>query len=467
MFGFENINLKIFFKMKKTILLFMAMGCIANPLFTENVSAHKEKAVSAHNSIENDDDIISVSDNTLSGVYQGGGWASNWFITAQGGISAFIGKPVGHGDLFDRTTPMLHLNIGKWVTPTIGLRLSFEGFKFKDMNTDSHTMQNIHADLMYNLSYFNREDVVSQPKLSVSPFVGLGIIHNSHYGQKPFALSFGINIGYRLSERLQLTAEAGNTITWQNFDGVGASNKLGDNLLRTSVGFTYNIGKVGWSRVIDARPYILAYDQLNEQIRQLRNGKDKPVKCKKQSIALSDSKSYPKNDYKGLNDLRERIRNKNKATDNSLSATNAVAEKDGVKQYDIANMTSEQLIAEPIFFFFKVNTAILTDESQVVNIEQLAHAINKYNLQVEVVGAADAKTGTKEINRKLSRQRASFLKNNLIRLGVNKQSIIAKARGGISDYDDLPANRHCCVKLTKAKQTAQTDSPEESQPVSQ
>ena len=197
MFGFENINHKIFFKMKKTILLFMAMGCIANPLFTENVSAHKEKAVSAHNSIENDDDIISVSDNTLSGVYQGGGWASNWFITAQGGISAFIGKPVGHGDLFDRTTPMLHLNIGKWVTPTIGLRLSFEGFKFKDMNTDSHTMQNIHADLMYNLSYFNREDIASQPKLSVSPFVGLGIIHNSYYGQKPFALSFGINIGYR------------------------------------------------------------------------------------------------------------------------------------------------------------------------------------------------------------------------------------------------------------------------------
>ena len=453
--------------MRKTIFLFMAMGCIANPLFTENVSAHNEKFVSAHNSIENDDDIISFSNNTLSGVYQGGGWASNWFITAQGGISAFIGKPVGHGDLFDRTTPMLHLNIGKWVTPTIGLRLSFEGFKFKDMNTDSHTMQNIHADLMYNLTYFNREDVASQPKLSVSPFVGLGIIHNSHYGQKPFALSFGINIGYRLSERLQLTAEAGNTITWQNFDGVGASNKLGDNLLRTSVGFTYNIGKVGWSRVIDARPYILAYDQLNEQIRQLRNGKDKPTKYKKQSVALSDSKSFPKNDYKGLNDLRERIRNKNKATDNSLSATNAVAEKDGVKQYDIAKMTSEQLIAEPIFFFFKVNTAILTDESQVVNIEQLAHAINKYNLQVEVVGAADAKTGTKEINRKLSRQRASFLKNNLIRLGVNKQSIIAKARGGISDYDDLPANRHCCVKLTKAKQTAQTDSPEESQPVTQ
>ena len=439
--------------MKKTVLLFMAMGCITTPLFTENVSAHNYKNVSAHKNLEIESEKPSFSDNTLNGVYAGGGWGSNWFVTVQGGAAAFLGKPVGHGDFFDRTTPMLHLNIGKWVTPTLGLRLSFEGFNFKDQNTDRHAMQNYHADLLYNLSYLNREDISSQPKLSVSPFVGLGLIRNSYYDQKPFALSFGINLGYRLNDRLQLTAEAGNTITWQNFDGIGNPDKLGDNLLRASVGLTYNIGKTGWKRVIDARAYMIENDLLNEQIRQLKSEKDGTCQPKKQIQETAKIKS-PKNNYKGLNDLRERIRNKEKAVSDTVIAVNPISETDAGKQYDIENMTAEQLMAEPIFFFFKVNTAILTDESQVINIKQLANAIKKYNLQVEVIGAADAKTGTEAINKKISKQRASYLQRNLANLGVEKRNIKAKARGGITDYDNLPANRHCCVKLSKAPEAA-------------
>ena len=45
-------------------------------------------------------------------------WGANWFLSAKGGVSAFIGKPVGHGDLFDREKPLgqvVHASCG-WPT---------------------------------------------------------------------------------------------------------------------------------------------------------------------------------------------------------------------------------------------------------------------------------------------------------------------------------------------------------------
>lgn len=50
--------------------------------------------------------------------------------------------------------------------------------------------------------------------------------------------------------------ELGGATTFCDFDGVGASNKFGDNLFTLSAGLTFNIGKAGWKKVVDAAPYI-------------------------------------------------------------------------------------------------------------------------------------------------------------------------------------------------------------------
>ena len=48
----------------------------------------------------------------LNDVVSTGGWASNWFLEVKGGASAFVGKPVGCGDLFDRIMPTLNIGFG-------------------------------------------------------------------------------------------------------------------------------------------------------------------------------------------------------------------------------------------------------------------------------------------------------------------------------------------------------------------
>lgn len=49
----------------------------------------------------------------------------------------------------------------------------------------------------------------------------------------------------------------------QDFDGYGKAHRLGDHLLSASLGFSVSIGKTGWKRVIDARPYIAQNEWLS------------------------------------------------------------------------------------------------------------------------------------------------------------------------------------------------------------
>ena len=53
-----------------------------------------------------------------------GKWSQHWFFGVQGGASAFIGDPIGCGDLYDRTKPAWNAYLGKWITPSFGIRLA-------------------------------------------------------------------------------------------------------------------------------------------------------------------------------------------------------------------------------------------------------------------------------------------------------------------------------------------------------
>ena len=74
-------------------------------------------------------------------------WKSNWFFNVSGGTSAFIGSPLGCEDLFGRMKPTLAISAGKWFSPTVGSRVSFQGFQFKDSQSQTCDYQSLHGDL--------------------------------------------------------------------------------------------------------------------------------------------------------------------------------------------------------------------------------------------------------------------------------------------------------------------------------
>ena len=423
-------------------------------------------------------------------------WRDNWFVNVSGGVSAFVGSPLGCGDIFDRTRPALSVSAGKWFTPAIGARIAFQGLQFKDARLETRDFQHLHADMMWNV-LSGTAHAKKDFRWDLIPYVGLGILHNDGLGRHPFAVSYGVQGRYRLAGRLHLTAELGCTATFKDFDGLGAGNKWGDRMLSLTAGFSYTIGKKGWKRVVDASPYIERNGRLtgyahslrseNERLRQ-RNGMNARIIAEFEKIlkleglldkyadrlsSIKDrrdgkglSTGYPKNDYSGLNSLRARLRDAQADMDTHKGDSTFIHSKDTVYMAygEVSNYRSDgsfqgndsivsslpvdgRYIGPPIYFFFVLDTDRLTDYSQLVNLDGIARIAQKHGLRVQIIGAADSATGNDAINNGLSQRRAAYMAGQLRKRGVDADRIETVSAGGIDDYKPVEANRNACVRL--------------------
>lgn len=414
-------------------------------------------------------------------------WNGNWFLSISGGASAFVGSPLGCADLFNRIEPTLSVSGGKWFTPAIGGRVSFQGFKLKNSLLHTQSYKSVHADFLWNAlsHHYNTRD---QPKWKIVPYAGLGIIHNEDNGNSPFAFSYGVMGQYRLSQRIHLNMELGGTTTFKDFDGRGASHRFGDNLMSLTAGLSFCIGKVGWKRVEDASPYIRQNEWLIEYTSSLSDCNSLLARQHNEDAAsiaelkkileiegLLDlyknhskngetenlsKKLYPKNDYSGLNSLRSRLQGI-QWPDNSLNG-DSIQGKSLAENYVLGNSSEyrsslqgyltelskgKSCIGAPIFFFFELGTNHLTNASQLVNLDEIVRIAKQYNLSIRVCGAADSATGTSDVNRNLGASRSEYIYSQLLHRGIDKNRISEVNKGGIDTYTPQEANRHTSVML--------------------
>lgn len=416
----------------------------------------------------------------LDGVVLPMSRSGNWFVSIAGGATAFLGTPLGCEDLFGRLKPSYSLAAGKWFTPSVGARINYSGMQIKDAQLSTQDYHHIHADLLWNVlghRYARQEQV----HWSLAPFAGVGLLHNATNGHNPFAISYGVQGQYRISKRVSAVLELSGTTTFQDFDGYGRTNRPGDHLLSLTAGFTFHIGKVGWKRAVDATPYIRRNEwlvdytnSLSEENRRYAglHDQDRRTLAELKKIleieGLLDAydhlfeedsdglKGYPVNNYSGLNSLRARLKNRYWDGKSPLDTTavqsvgeSRVSERQDAHATDSTTFicASGECIGAPVYFFFSLNTARLTDASQMLNLNELARVVNKYSLFVRVTGAADSSTGTSGINDSLSVSRAGFIAAELERRGIPAGRIAKVSRGGIADHNPVEANRHTKVEL--------------------
>lgn len=431
----------------------------------------------------------------LDGVLVASPWTANWFVGVSGGASAFLGNPLGCEDLFGRLQPSWAVNVGKWFTPHIGSRIGWQGGKFKDGALDTRNFHHYHADLLWSLLGEQRKDG-TPAEWSLVPYVGIGLLHHKDNGQKQFSLSYGIQGRYRITGRLAATLELGGCTTFREFDGYGKIGKWGDRFLTLSAGLSVTIGKTGWKRVVDARPYVCRNEWLVRRsealaganrryasrhekdgriIRELRKILELEGLLDKYGWAADSLYNYDTgnlgNDYSGLNSLMARLRNRHwNGMDPLASPTDTLRTKgdtDTLHSHDIkglydstamanahkqadarlAKYTASGHIGIPIYFFFELGTTKLTEPAQGINLDALARVITGHGLYVTVTGAADSMTGTVEINDRLGMARAEYIAWELVRRGVAPDRIEKADIGGISDYTPLEGNRHTQVRL--------------------
>ena len=110
---------------------------------------------------------------------------------------------------------------------------------------------------------------------------------------------------------------------------------------------------------------------------------------------------------------------------------------------------SKITVGVPVYFFFQLNSDRLVDESQIVNLDDIAKISKAHNLKVSISGAADSATGTQSINQELALRRARYIYNYLIKLGIDKCQIKIYNYGGIDKYEPEEANRFTMVVLSE------------------
>ena len=478
----------------------MSMLCLA---LTASASGQSNEVDSSYMEpvVTSDVMLQSLQPTYLRNVSEGSGWDRDWFLEVKGGTSAFLGSPVGCGDLFDRLTPALQVGVGKWFTPAVGGRIEFQGCQFKNAEFATMKYQFIHADFMYNLTAFIRQNELGLSRWDVIPFLGIGMVHNSDWSSgnrsgtnHPFAFAYGLEARYRITNRLHLLAELSGMTTMKNFDAIGSSSRFGDNMLTLSAGLSVTIGKVGHKRIIDAKPYmsqnewLLDYaNGLSSRNRYLTKRVHEDELCMAEYRKILEIEGlldlykdrltdkghtkikslYPKNDYSGLNSLRARLANRG-WDGNPNTMPRAMQKRNGMEDtediysldslfnnsgvtdnaYLSAMLNGQEYIGAPIYFFFHLGTDVLTEKNQVMNLDEIARVANKHGLQVKVIGAADSATGTESINDNLSRQRAEYIRRLLLDRGVDDSQVYTIYAGGIDKYSPAEANRNTCVVLS-------------------
>ena len=345
---------------------------------------------------------------------------SNWFVQVGADWNAFYsneehGLGLSHSPFKKfRANPGASIALGKWFTPGIGLRTKFQGIWGKavvnDQTKGNHNKYLIiNEQVLFNLSNlfcgYNPNRV-----WNVIPFVGAGLGRNMSDNINVVDLNVGLQSSWRLGKKVDVYVEAGWNRLGQAFDGVtavkGSSNYDGvwerkDNNLYAEVGFTFRLGKSGWSKT----PDVEALNALNQSQLDALNSQ------------LEDA-----------NAENERLRGELEA-----------------KQ---SNQTSSVVYkCAPVSVFFNIGKTKIASSKDMVNLESFAKSAKENNNKILVTGYADSKTGSAEYNQKLSQSRADAVVEALVKFGVDKSMITTQAKGGVDDLSPVDNNRRATVEI--------------------
>ena len=367
---------------------------------------------------------------TLRGPYETNRLFDNVFIGAAGGVNFYQGENDHSVEWTKRLAPAVQGYIGKWITPSVGIRLGYYGIQAKGYNrvanpyivpvgdpngTQKMNQNYIRGDLMWNISNAiggYRADRF----IDFAPYLGAGVMWNSstkkiagkYHRDTELGVTAGIYTMFRLAKALDLTLDINQSFVNQRYDGdVRASRK--EFIASASLGLAYQFKNREFSRAhapVDVTPY--------------------------------------NNKIKDLNKLLEDANALNKKLQSDLDAEKA--KKKGGETVYVPGET--KIVPSPFAVYFPLGKSTLTDaqKNSIKYFVETAMATNK-DRTFEIVGAADSATGSAKTNEKLGQARLDAVLGIIKSCGGNYK-IADKNLGGTDEFSktDKTLNRVVVIK---------------------
>ncbi len=339
---------------------------------------------------------------------------SNWFISVGAGPQMFFGDHDRQAKFGDRISPALDIAVGKWFSPSIGVRLMYSGLSAKgatqtwgDKNGGIYNTGKevpgkythpygflceqkinyltLHADVMFDLTNMiggYKADRV----YGCAPYIGVGwghVYNNPH--QNTVIGNAGIFNMFHVSKAFDINLDLRAMITNDEFDGETGRRSF-DAMLSVTAGVTYRFAPRGWkSRVMKVVEY----------------------------------------DNDAVNELRRRVA--------ELIAQNEKLEREKagttVQHNTVVNANGNYLI------YFPINVSALSNADR-AQLEMVADMIKSTpeSTVFSVIGYADKATGSPEINETLSRERAQSVREYLVKeFGIAADRLDVSWNGGVGN----------------------------------
>lgn len=380
-------------------------------------------ALSAAWAVAQDDGNRDAYGKIVRGPYETNRFFDNIFIGVAGGVNVYEGENDSYGSFGKRLAPALDVSVGKWITPSVGLRMQYSGLKAKGWTAgktayavgtpdskgiydEKFNVSNLHGDVLWNFS-----NAVSGYKETRTwnfvPYVGFGWARswgNNHFSNQ-FAFNVGLLNNIRLGGLVDLTLEFRHMIVPQRFDGVVRGSK-GEGMSSLTAGLTFKLNRRGFKRA--EQPVIVDVSIYDDQIQALQD-----------ELAASNAKA------KQLADALAAERNRKPET-----------------------IVKTEVVSAPIAIFFTIGEANLTEKEK-INLGYMAEVIKKSpDAKFKLVGSADKQTGSAKRNQQLSQMRAQAVYDALVKdFGVNGNQLEIVANGDrVEPFGQPYLNRVVLVK---------------------
>ena len=201
----------------------------------------------------------------VRGPYETNRFFDNIFLGAAGGVNIYQGENDSYGSASERMAAALDIYVGKWLTPSVGLRLGYSGLNAKGWGTagapylknyigegiyrEKFGISYLHADVLWNLS--NAISGYKETRIwNIIPTVGFGWART--YGndthRNELAAHVGILNTFRLGEVVDLTLEGRQMFVNQRLDGVARGSSF-EGMTSVTVGLSFKLNRRGFKRV--------------------------------------------------------------------------------------------------------------------------------------------------------------------------------------------------------------------------
>lgn len=327
---------------------------------------------------------------------------SRWFIGVGGGVN-FVFDNLK----FSSPAPAGQLYFGKWFTPAIGFRAGYSGVQAKAAAaTDTWFAGDkaffnhyAHIDALWNVrnTYGYKEDIIWNPVLYLQ--AGGLLAHQDKNRCWAFGLGAGFQNLFRVSKRVSLSIDLSAVVAperpYRNYTG-------GRFVIfpTATAGLVVDLGKAFQRPVKVEVPDPEIIDKLSAK---LASANDNLANVESRAAALAKKAAK-------LDKLQE----------------------GKLYEFTGGNLNEAQPIvaaasATPEILYFELGKTKL-DPRELARLEYYAQKTFKHDQKLLITGGADLGTGSLETNKRLSKQRAEYVKNILVnQFGYNAANITTDA----------------------------------------